>query len=247
MRLKSGFALLLVPLISFADHFEIPVIGGVTFSEPENERDVTVNSSPLVINDYVTDQDMRAGYLTGLGLVYSLEHVTPAPFTYNFGLMVYYLNLGEVQGTEYPFINQGSFDTLDYRFKSQSLAFMLQPKIIMTSFDYQPYVFLGLGVAKNYLYDYKEGPTDPSSSAAATDPFENKMLTSFAYEVGIGIQHEIPYHHNDLFRYVFSVDYRYINLGQAALGFRDNQTTRESIEVNNLNTQSLVFAVTVQF
>lgn len=239
---------LLLPLFAQADNFQIPVMGGFTMSALENARSVTVNETPEVINDYIADQDTVFGYMAGMGLVYSFDKVSPAPFTYNFGLMGYFVEMGNVEGTEYPFINAGSFDTLDYHFKAKSVAFMLQPRIIYTKYPFQPYVFLGIGMAKNHLYDYKEKPSDPSGSAvAAPNPYASKTVTSYAYEVGAGIQHKISHDTKNNFKYLLSLDYRYMNLGDAELGVMPGQLTRDAPKVNNLNTQALVFSITTQF
>ena len=237
-------ALLFLPLCSLADHFEVPAMGGVTFSDPTNIRSVTISPEPdLIINDYYTDHGTELGFLAGLGLVYSFDHVSPAPFVYNFGLMSYFVNVGEIDGIEYPAINTGDNGTMDYQFSAQSVVVMFQARMIYTAKPIQPYVFLGLGFAKNRLYDYAEKPFNP----AYPETFESKTVTSGAYEFGAGIQHKIPVDPKSHFRYLVSLDYRYLSMGQAELGTMDGQKTREALQVDNLSTEALVLAITTQF
>jgi opacity protein-like surface antigen len=241
-------ALLLLPLCSQANHFEIPVMGGVTWSDPSNNRSVEVSSSPLLINDYLTDKTTRAGYLTGLGLNYSFDHPTEAPFSYLIGLVGYFVDFGEVAGLKLPLANIGSFDTLNYRYRLKSTSLMLESKMLYTKYRFQPYGFFGLGVGKNRAYDYKEKPTDPTGSAVADPyPFRSKTTTSLAYELGLGVQYQIADYPQNHLHYLLSLDYRYLNYGSPELGSMANETTRDTLEVSSLHAQAIVLSITTLF
>lgn len=249
MRMRCAVtALLFLPFCSQANHFEIPVMGGVTWSDLSNNHAVEVSSSPVLINDYLTDKTTRVGFINGLGLNYSFDHVSEAPFAYHIGVVGYFVDFGEVTGLKLPLANIGSFDTLNYRFRVKSTSLMLQSKMLYTKYPFQPYAFLGLGVGKNRAYDYKEKPTDPTSSAVADPyPFRSKTTTSFAYELGLGVQHRIADYPKNRLQYLLSLDYRYLNYGSAELGAMAVETTRDSIEVSSLHTQALVLSVTTLF
>lgn len=243
-------ALTLLPLFAFADHFQIPAVGGFTFSSLKNNHEIiTVSPDPiLVVNEYHTDVQNQFGYLAGAGLIYSFDQVSEAPFTYTFGLMAYYLDLGEISGLESPYINAGDFDTLDFQFDASSLAFLLESKIMYTKYPFQPYAFLGLGLGKNRLNHYKESPTDPNGTAvAAPSPFGSKTVTSFAYELGLGVQHQIANYPSNHLKYFLSLDWRYINLGDAELSTMMNQQSRGAPKVDTLDTQAIVFSIITQF
>ena len=103
-------------------------------------------------------------------------------------------------------------------------------------------------MAWNTLYDYEEVPTNPNSGAVPSPEFyRDKTHTALAYEVGIGLQYELPHKHTHMFHYLVSADYRYMNMGEAELGTMHSQTTSDHLEVSPLSAQALVLAVTIIF
>lgn len=221
-------------------------MGGVAISKLSNNEVVTINSD--VTNSYLTDEQTDTGPLFGLGLLYEFEGLAHHHLGISLGLSGYYINYGYVSGLELPFINAGSdFDTLDYRFKLKSYALMFEPKIIYTKWEWQPYLFAGVGSSWNRAYRYNEEPSDPSLTAAAASPFESHTMNTVAYEVGVGLRYEFdkkPTHH---LRYFISADYRYMNMGHAELGNRENEATEQHLEVDPLYTQAVVIALTARF
>jgi opacity protein-like surface antigen len=246
--LFAASACLVFPLCGLANHYEVPVMGGVTWSSLSNNRSVTISDSPLIVNDYLVNKTERNGFMDGLGFAYSFDQASKAPLAYHLGLMGYFVDFGKVTGLELPWINSGNYDTLNYRFRVKSTALMLHSKMVYTGFHFQPYVFLGLGGARNQAHDYKELATDPNGTAvAAPRPFHNNTLTSFAYEVGVGVQHSLADYPQNKLHYLVSLDYRYMNFGRAELGMLPTQTTDDQLNVPSVNTQALVLSLTTLF
>lgn len=220
--------------------------GGGIAAQLHNKTSVIIND--FVINNYVKDTN-TVGPLAGLGIEYTFNNICinplDQPLSIALGLATYYVNFGKVQGTEFPFVNGGNFfDTLDYQFDARSYALLLESRIFYNVNDYQPYLLGGIGTAWNTLHNYSETPTDPSSSAAPIPiVFGDNTQKSFAYEAGIGVQRQIYQDCEYQIRYFASVDYRYINFGNAQLGSFPAQTSNERLEISNLSTHDIVISL----
>lgn len=243
---SSVLLLLTMTLTAQANHFQLSVDGGFLFSSLSNNE--TVDVATTVTNLYETDEKTKLGYLGGGTLAYVFEQVAASDIDIGIGLSFYYMNYGVISGIEYPMINGGVFDTLDYSFKAQSMAAMLEPKFIYAKYNIQPYAILGFGPSWNRLYDYDEVPSDPNGGAApASNLFRSNTNVDFAYELGLGLQYVLPEHPHDLFKYLVSADYRYMHMGKGELGTMLTQDTDDHIEVSPLNTQTLILAITMIF
>lgn len=230
-------------LAATANHYEISAMGGMTISELSNNESVQVN--PMVINDYDTDEDTSIGPIVGFGLRYGFDGLAHDNLSLTLGVSGYYLNYGDIEGTEYPFVNAGSFDTLDYHFRTRTVALMFEPRLVYSKYRFQPYLLTGIGSAWNHAYNYKEMPTDPNGSAApAPNAFRSQTVNSFAYEVGLGVQYKFD---KDIYHHLVSLDYRYMNMGHADLGTMAGQLTSDHLEVSPLATQAIVLSLTTAF
>ncbi|MFI4956785.1 MAG: outer membrane protein [Gammaproteobacteria bacterium] len=241
--------ILLAPLLlgatlaAQANHYEISAMGGMAISELSNNESVKVH--PLVTNDYETDEDVTVGPAVGLGLRYGFDGLAHDNLSLTLGVSGYYINYGDITGTEYPFVNGGSFDTLDYHFRTRSFALMFEPRLVYSKYVFQPYLITGIGSAWNRAYNYKEAPTDPNGSAApAPHPFRSQTVNAFAYEVGIGVQYKFD---KDIYHHLVSLDYRYMNMGHADLGTMSGQLTDDHLEVSPLATQTIMLSLTTAF
>lgn len=233
-----------LPPICYADKINFYISGGPTFTKLKNVNSVAIND--FVVNNYITDPHTSWNELLGIGIAHTFEHVFNKPFDISLGITGYTINLGNVKGIEYPFANDGSFDTLNYKFAAQSNALMLESKLFYTHNKWKIFGLLGLGNAWNHLYDYNETPTDPSLSAASVPQvFSNNTNNAFAYEFGIGIQRQLFKDVKRNIRYAASIDYRYFNLGKGKLGSFSAQTTNERLRINNLYTQCILFSLNV--
>jgi hypothetical protein len=162
----------------------------------------------------------------------------------NVGLSGIYTNYGSVEGAELPFINDGTFDALNYQFHTQSLAAMVETKLFFNNFKWQPYLTAGVGCAWNRFYDYSQ-TADSNPLTAGQTNFANNTTASFAYEAGIGVQRQIFLEASRDVQYFVTVDYRYLNFGNGQLGPAPTQTTDSRLQVSNMYTQALVFSLKV--
>lgn len=186
--------------------------------------------------------------LVGAGIGHTFEKNSNKPINLNINLMAYFLNFGHVNGTEFVAANDSVFDTLNYQFSAESLAFMVTPRLIFTSSSWQPFIFVGAGVASNRLSGYSEAPTDPSLTAAMIpNVFGNQNVISFAYQVGLGIQHQIYADAKRHIHYFMSMDYRYMNFGKAQLGTFPAETTNDHLQITQLVTQAAVLSLNASF
>jgi opacity protein-like surface antigen len=165
-------------------------------NEMQNRYSIHANNDPVV--------GAGMGYVVKLGC-YAVETDIHALYLHK-----------QVFGINTPFVNWSSnVDTLNYNASGKSIALLLAPKIILSKTGLQPYLTIGAGAAWNRLSNYSESASFSYSQAAPTGkPFAAATHTSFAYEIGVGVQYTLEYfYHNP----TLALDYRYINLGTTSL------------------------------
>lgn len=231
---------------NLTNKLEIYGSGGPAFSKLGNDKSVAINS--FVVNNYNTNEQTNWQGLWGVGLGHSFGNIFNAPLNFSLGVAGYMINLGNVRGTEYPFVNDDVYDTLNYQFTAKSSAVLAEARVFYTSYFWQPFALVGIGGSWNRLSNYSEAPTDPSLSAApVTTEFGNHTNNEFAYELGVGIQRQI---HEDLahkIRYVGSLDYRYVNFGKGQLASFPAQTTGDTLQIGSISTQGIMFSLKISF
>lgn len=242
-RILLSLCFLLSPYFCQASTLDILLMGGPSVSTLSNNSNININ--PSLVNEYKTQPQSPIQSVLGMGVARSYVAFNK-PINLSLGLSGYYVDYGKIKGTEYPFINDGLYDTLNYQFRAQSLVLMVEPRLIYTKFLWQPYALVGMGVAWNHLYNYNESPSVPAYSAAASPyPFSNRTEASFAYSFALGIQRQI---FNNSFKpllYFVSVEYRYMNNGKGELGASSAQTTSDRIHITNLATQAILLSLRI--
>lgn len=242
-RILFVFSLLLVPFTCQAAKLDILLMGGPAFSNLSNDSYININQ--YMVNEYKTQSQSQTRPIFGIGVAHSFDGFNQ-PLSLSLGLSGYYINYGTIKGTEYPFVNDGIFDSLDYKFHAQSLSTMIESRFIYTQCNWQPYALAGIGASWNRLYHYNETPSNSSQSAASSPyPFPGNTMASFAYELGLGVQRQIYIHSSNVFQYFLSLEYRYINNGKAEFAPSLAQTTSDRLQVSHLNTQTLMFSLKV--
>jgi opacity protein-like surface antigen len=240
---KVIFFTVLFSLSSFcyAEKVNVYISGGPTFSQLGNGTSVALND--FVTNNYITNKEAHWSPLWGIGIGHSFENIFSKPYTLSLGLTGYSINFGNVKGTEYPFANAGAFDTLNYKFKAQSNALLLESRLFYTGYSWQPFALVGIGSAWNRLSNYSEIPTDSSGSAVPLPPFSSHTENAVAYELGIGVQRQFFEDVVNKVRYAVSLDYRYLNFGKGQLGSSSVQTTGDHLHIDNLYTQGVMLSL----
>ena len=215
---------------------------GAAFSNLSNDPSVQINN--VVTNTYDTNTSTTTKPLYGVGVSHTFDEVFNRPVNFALGLAGYYTGFNKIGGIEHPFSNVGSFDTLNYQFKADTYSLMVEPRLIYSKYRWQPFVLGGIGGAWNRLYGYSETPTDPASSAAPVPQgFSDNTSTSFAYEVGIGLQRQFFNSNRYNIKYLASLDYRYMNFGTGQLGSFPSQTSGERLQISPLELQAVVFTL----
>jgi len=228
------------------NRFEFDASAGPFFSTLENEQQTQINN--LVVNKYHTSKETHWEALWGFGTAYSVGPFMDTPISASFGLAVYRVDLGKVKGTEYPFINSGVYDTLNYQFSAKSTSLFVESRLFYNISAWQPFVLFGVGTAWNTLSKYSETPTDPALSAAPVpNTFSSHTRDAVAYEVGVGVQHQLYQDMTHCIRYLGVLDYRYVNLGKARLASFPAQTTSSGLQTHDLSAQGLMFSLKVSF
>ena len=224
-----------------AENFDFYIMGGPAYSRLANNTNIAFN--PFLTNAYHTTNLGNWAPLLGAGVGHSFNFADTS-VSLNVGVSGYYTNYGSVEGTELPFINDGYYDTLHYKFHTQSMATMVEAKVFFDKFQWQPYVTAGVGCAWKRFYGYSErAAINPMSAATAQNGFAGKTTSSFAYAAGLGLQHQIFADPSHDVQYFVTVDYRYLNFGKGELGAAENQLTNVGLKIPNMYTQALVLSL----
>jgi hypothetical protein len=240
------FSLFMLSTQVHADFFSVALLGGPNFTTLRNASYVEIN--PVVTNLYQSTQQQQTKGIVALSIGHTFEKKWFSSYELSYRVSGYLMNLGQVSGIEYPLINQGVFDTLNYRFQTHSGALLFEPQLTYTAYGWSPFVRVGLGVAQNKLNNYHEWPSDPASSAAAVFPmFSAHTASHFAYDLGLGIQSMLVELPKDKLRLMGAVNYQYFNLGQAQLGSFPAQTSNSRLQINHVDTQALLFQLALSF
>ena len=155
----------------------------------------------------------------------------------------YYLH-NTIAGTEYPF-SDTSINPESYNAGENTLAWMVEPKFIYTTYSWQPYFVAGIGVAANSLSGFNQqqiSDTAPNGNGW----FANKTNTNLAYEFGLGVQHTI-YNAQSGGSLILAAEYRYMNLGLMGFGTAASQTSTQGLTLGDLETNMLDASLTWQF
>lgn len=235
--------LCLISPVSLAMNVHFFATGGPDFSTLKNNERVAINS--VVTNAYRPQEHTVWKPLAGFGIGYDL----PPTFSFyqlSFNIAGYFIDLGSIHGIEYPFINSGVFDTLNYQFNVKSQTIMFEPCLLYSRTEWQPFALIGIGVAWNKLSKFQETPTNPALSAAAVSPgFSPQTTQQFAYEFGIGLQRQLWKDNLHQRQLMGAIGYRYFGLGQGSLGAMPMQTSNQRLGSDPLFTQALLLSLTL--
>ena len=227
-------------------NLDVFLSGGAVVTRATNQESVQINNT--VINNYQAQAARQVSPMLGLGVSNMFRNLGDQPIDLSAGLTLYYAHLGNVKGTEFPFANDGSFDTLNYQFNIKTTTLLAESRLYSTYFDWQPYALVGLGAAWNEASNYSEVPSNPAlGGAPAPQVFSNHTTANFAYEFGVGVQHQVAQDCVNHIRYFAALDYRYLNLGKAQLGSFPAQSVGSGLTVDNLYTQGIIFTVRAAF
>lgn len=242
----SAAFLWMCSLAGNANNVTVFLAGGPDFSTLKNQQLVQIN--PIVTNAYIPKKHTAWQGFVGGGVAHTLaQHWLPLS-QWSLGVAGYFLSLGQVNGVEFPFINDGLYDSLNYKFHAKSTAAMVESRWIYEKHPWQPFVLAGLGNSWNRFSEYSEVPTDPALSATATSlGFDDHTKSSFAYEFGLGIQHSLWQDNMHHIEGKASLGYQYFNLGKGQLGSYPVQRSTDRLRVNNIYTQAIVLSLNVAF
>lgn len=232
----------MAPLISYADQIGVYTTGGVNIANLKNNTSIQINN--FVTNNYITEPNATISPILGIGIGYIFTNVDYRPLDLLFGIAAYYIKFSKIQGLERPFINSGIYDTLNYRFRAKSQSLMFEMLLFYKRSQTQPFLLLGIGRSRNTLHNYNEMATIPALSAAPViTVFSNHtQKTTYAYEVGLGVQRQV--FKDEYSNWFLSLEYRYLSLGKGRLGNFPAQTANVQIH-SNLFSNALTISVRV--
>lgn len=202
--------------------FNIHGVGGVSLTNMNNTTWLNLGQAT---NRFQTTSGNKTTGIWGLGAGYGKDiTIKEHPLTIDMDFTAYYTQ-SNLSGIQTPAVNLiQNADTLNYSTDINNWAYLFEPKIVAKQYPLQPYFKFGLGFSNNQARQYNEYPTDPNSSAVATNAFSDKTSTNFAWEIGVGIQHSL-YQLPKGGELILAGEYRYMDWGPVVLGKTPAQTT----------------------
>jgi hypothetical protein len=227
-----------------ASNANIHVLGGVSLPNISSQQNLNLGT---VIDQFNTTDHSSSSGLWGFGGGYQWDTpIYSKPVIFDIGVAAYYTH-NALSGIETPAINLISqADTLNYKSNESSWAWMVEPKLISTTYIWQPYIMAGLGISSNDLSDYNETPSNPNSSATTSNSFANNTMNNFAWELGVGMQRLISTTSNGK-SFIVSGEYRYMDWGTMMLGTTTAQTTHQGPNFGHLKTNIFDLKFSLQF
>ncbi len=230
-------------------HYEFFVSGGMLMTRLNNQPSLYIGSGQ--INNYTTSERTTYNPLGGIGIGYAFYPTDSDGNSHAkivLGLSSYYLSLGKVKGINTLFQGDSGAGTLNYQFNAQSIAVFGTTRFVLTDYSWEPFLLAGVGSAWNELDNYSESivtnpsPTPPSMMSAHTD-------NAFAYQLGIGVQHQIYLNTEDNVSCGLALSYNYFNLGSSKLGPYPPvlQTSTNRLGINDMTAHSLLFSIVTSF
>ena len=223
---------------AFSNEFTWRLQGGVAWPN-FNGSTQNITVAPDTVNQYTVSTPTQANFVPGVGLGYQLDYTD---VSVSLGLGAYYMD-SSVAGVKIPLINGGGpFDTLNYSATGNSTAVMFEPKIIWTTYTWQPYLLAGVGVAFNQFDNY----TEVANGANIAPPvlFNGATTNSFAYEFGLGVQHPLSTKKDAPF---IGLDCRFMDWGNTGLSTYTGQPNNNTLFFGHLQTVSVNVSVVWPF
>ena len=227
-----------------ADGVNLHLTGGVSLADLGSSQNLLLTTDYSSL--YNTSGATTSSPFAGLGIGYQWNNILKnIPLALNLGISGYYLH-NTISGTEYPGGNT-SYQTLSYNADDNTLAGMLEPKLIYTRSTWQPYFLAGVGIASNALSNFNEQSVAGSNGHPAENSwFADNTDTHFAYEFGFGLQHAL-YDTKSGGALIMGLEYRYMSLGPMEFGPAPAQTTTPGLNLGTLQTNIIDATLSYQF
>lgn len=202
---------------------------------PTNNKDETLSLLPPWTSTYTASNKHQTNGLLGL----TLSAFTPINNNLNLGLGIsaYYHGSVSFNGDVWQF-SLPEFDNFTYQYKVQTNRLMLTTKVSTTYRQFfHPYLLGEIGASFNRVYSYYERPYIVEAIPMA--PFANARNTSFAWDIGLGVDLEL------LPTTFLGIGYQFIDNGKAKLNPSPAQLSSETLGLNHFNIHQLLFQLTV--
>lgn len=253
----SIFADLILP-VPYQTHStkEVVFMGGGTLNSLTNNSNTTtliqeqITAPRLGVSfpvDHVYQTTARTSVDYMAGIYFANIFRTSRDMQISVGPSFYFLNMGNVQGTDTLFISNTNEGSLNYKFHVLSYATFLESRISDRFSEWTPYLVGGVGVAWNDLYGYKEFnpmPVPPNTGVLHTQ-FRSHIQSAFSYEIGIGVQHLFYVDVKNQIRYRCGIEYRYFNTGFGRFSPSLYQANKDTMHISSIDTNTILFSLIV--
>lgn len=211
----------------------VGVSGGPVWQNPTDTQ--TFYLQPSIKNTYTSDSQnnlLAAGELF-LGIQSQLKYHLSGQL----GVSVAATNFAKMSGQVWQDADP-EFNNFVYQWQTQNTRVSLTGKLIKDNafYDLSPYVKASLGAGFNRASEYQSSPI--IFQALPEPNFNPHTTTSFAYSVGVGIQHALNAHAQ------LGVGYEFADWGKTSLARASGQTMGSGLSINHFYTNGLMFALT---
>lgn len=205
---------------------------GVAYQNNGATQTLLISTTPQTLsNQYVADNDWHDTLIPQLFV--GSDFYRHKKIDLQAGLTAGFVDDTQITGIVNQFALP-NFDNLNYQYDVQSFFAMASLKMLYSAYQkYQPYLDGSLGLSHNHAYHYQETPR--ITGAVAMSPFSGHSTNSFAYSVGVGLM----YHLNP--RCSVGLGYQFSDLGKAELGTSPAQSSGETLNLNSLYLNQVLF------
>lgn len=202
---------------------------------PEDNKEETLSLLPPWTSTYTASNNHQVNGLLGLSL--GAFTAIKNNFNLGLGLSAYYHSAISFQGDVWQF-SLPEFDNFSYHYKVQSNRLMFTAKAFTTYKRlFHPYLMGEVGASFNRVYKYYERPY--IVEAIPMTPFANARKSSFAWDIGFGVDFELQP------TTFLGIGYQFIDNGKAKLNPSPAQRSSETLGLNNFNIHQLLLQLTV--
>lgn len=208
--------------------------GGVERGNIANYTNITF--IPPFYNTY----DGTPNYTTDLlsGLFLGAESDLSSRWKLQYGVSFYQNSNFEAHGIVNQF-GDPTFANLDYFYQILNRRYLAETKLLYNFKKiFHPYINLGVGQSVNESYNYYEQPVS-TADVPMSQPFANKIMHNFSYQVGIGVDADITPHLR------LGAGYRYVKVGYAGLNPSPLQQDTTTITTKLIYTNQFLLQISL--
>ena len=202
--------------------------GSALNSDAGESKNFPATSKIFTFYNYTADNPTQKYALFGAFL--GAEFLLQPAWSLQAGLSYYQPSAFIAKGIVTQGADLASANQYSYQYLIQAHQLLVEGKLLYNWKIYHPYFSAGIGPSFNYSQDYSVNIQPPFTTFS--NQFANRNVTSFSYNVGVGVDMDVTDHAR------FGVGYRFTDFGSSQTG----NANIDGIATSNNFSQSHLYA-----